>query len=824
MLDKASLMSLRPGGMDLGGLTLGPNLGNKANKDNNNKAGNKDGNNKVSSPFAGLALGAKGNVKGGSGNKGGKGKKGKQIDFDLADGGLTSGALGAFAGAGSRGKRGGGGRYEGGGSLAPVAVEDQEGRVIGGKVFGEARVGPIVKFGRAELLQYAEHFTALPSDLEGTSFEVVLQPGDTESREAQIAAMHSKRDEDAGGSAGEADQWRQPAPTGAKPGAGGSSQGAQGSWSQGKQGQGAKAADSAGRQGARPAASAAASHGRVAPGAGTKDSSKIVKASDVGLKAWAPARAASDSERILRQVRGLLNKLTPENFEKLFTKLVESITTAEVLAGSITMLFEKAVAEPMFCSLNAELCLRLSKELPEFPPSGGDTKPMTFRRVLLNTCQEEFEGSLQGLSNEDAEDKDDENSKAKRRMLGNVKLIGNLFTRGVINQKIVLVCVQQLLGGELGVHENCIECACEILSLCAKLLGETPKAVPLVEQYFSKLAELAASPDLSSRVRFIIKDVQELRRANYVPRKEAVTAKTISEIHAEAQAELGIAVMPDSLAKSFAPLSGMVTKEDLVQELLPALRGGDEGWDISGKQQESNYLDGKKTTFSALIGEAPPVPTRQKKTEQKEEDASTSKAPSTPEELEKRTKSTLVEYMSSADIAEAMLCIKEFNCDEGQAAKVVELVIAQLLDNVKENEKNLLLELLVALRTREAVSADALLNGLKAHTATLEDLAIDVPLAPQLIGESIGACVTGGAADLSLLKTILDGCEGCEVKRKFVLVVLLKMRQKGKDVKAELAEHGLDLAVALKADELDPPDLPTVEDFLAKKGLSSLLA
>ena len=56
-------MSLRPGGMDLGGLTLGPNLGNKANKDNNNKADNE-----VSSPFAGLALGAKGNVKRGSGN------------------------------------------------------------------------------------------------------------------------------------------------------------------------------------------------------------------------------------------------------------------------------------------------------------------------------------------------------------------------------------------------------------------------------------------------------------------------------------------------------------------------------------------------------------------------------------------------------------------------------------------------------------------------------------------------------------------------------------------------------------------------------------
>ena len=70
--------------------------------------------------------------------------------------------------------------------------------------------------------------------------------------------------------------------------------------------------------------------------------------------------------------------------------------------------------------------------------------------------------------------------------------IGHLFTRKVINQKIVLVCVQQLLSGNIqgtagtSVHENCIECACELLSLTAKLLGETPKAVPLVESYFSK--------------------------------------------------------------------------------------------------------------------------------------------------------------------------------------------------------------------------------------------------------------------------------------------------------------------------------------------------
>ena len=35
----------------------------------------------------------------------------------------------------------------------------------------------------------------------------------------------------------------------------------------------------------------------------------------------------------------------------------------------------------------------LMQQLPEFPPPEGERRPMSFRRVLLNTCQEEFEGA-----------------------------------------------------------------------------------------------------------------------------------------------------------------------------------------------------------------------------------------------------------------------------------------------------------------------------------------------------------------------------------------------------------------------------------------------
>jgi translation initiation factor 4G len=42
--------------------------------------------------------------------------------------------------------------------------------------------------------------------------------------------------------------------------------------------------------------------------------------------------------------------------------------------------------------------VKLSKALPEFKQEGED-KPVTFRRVLLNTCQEEFEAA-EDLRNE----------------------------------------------------------------------------------------------------------------------------------------------------------------------------------------------------------------------------------------------------------------------------------------------------------------------------------------------------------------------------------------------------------------------------------------
>lgn len=65
-----------------------------------------------------------------------------------------------------------------------------------------------------------------------------------------------------------------------------------------------------------------------------------------------------------KSVKGTLNKLTPEKFERLLQQLVDVVTSAEILHVTISLVFESAVAQPTFVAMYADLCDRLSKVCP----------------------------------------------------------------------------------------------------------------------------------------------------------------------------------------------------------------------------------------------------------------------------------------------------------------------------------------------------------------------------------------------------------------------------------------------------------------------------
>ncbi|XP_048581681.1 eukaryotic translation initiation factor 4 gamma 1-like isoform X2 [Nematostella vectensis] len=256
----------------------------------------------------------------------------------------------------------------------------------------------------------------------------------------------------------------------------------------------------------------------------------------------------SKTEEVMRKFRGILNKLTPQKFKKLTEQVMElEIDTSEKLEGIIDIIFEKAISEPGFSVAYANLCRCL---LPIKVSAGN--KELVFRTILLNKCQKEFEKEKtdenrihekidqlvnEGLSEEDYKIKkaelEEEEMFGKRRTLGNIRFIGELFKLKILTENIMHTCVMKLIKS---MDEESLECFCKLLSTIGKDLDHEV-AKPRMDQYFSQMDKIIASKKTSSRVRFMLQDLRDLRLSNWVPRRDDNNPKTIDQIHKEAADE-----------------------------------------------------------------------------------------------------------------------------------------------------------------------------------------------------------------------------------------------------------------------------------------------
>ena len=143
--------------------------------------------------------------------------------------------------------------------------------------------------------------------------------------------------------------------------------------------------------------------------------------------------------KFLRQVKAILNKVTPQTYEKLLVKLDElELNSAERLEGMISTIFAKAVEERTFCSLYAKLCRHFQHKQVTVPNEDGQMIKHFFRQMLLSRCQKEFESDYrqeidydnreievnaiadEKARKEAAEQLQEDLMKAKRKKLGNI--------------------------------------------------------------------------------------------------------------------------------------------------------------------------------------------------------------------------------------------------------------------------------------------------------------------------------------------------------------------------------------------------------------------
>jgi translation initiation factor 4G len=282
----------------------------------------------------------------------------------------------------------------------------------------------------------------------------------------------------------------------------------------------------------------------------------------VGNKAAASATATGhmDPETVQRKVKAALNKMTPENFDRISEQILtiasqsKDETDGRTLRQVIQLTFEKATDEAHWASMYAKFCKKMLETMnPEIKDerikdrngnvvSGGNL----FRKYLLNRCQEEFE---RGWSTNIPEPEEKEGGKpgeaamlseeyyiaaaAKRRGLGLVQFIGELYKLGMLTERIMLECVHKLVDYKGVPDEAEIESLSKLLRTVGGNLDMSEKGRPMMDVYFGRIQQMLDMPELPSRMKFMLMDVLDLRKANWVSKETNKGPKTLEEVRAE---------------------------------------------------------------------------------------------------------------------------------------------------------------------------------------------------------------------------------------------------------------------------------------------------
>jgi len=305
----------------------------------------------------------------------------------------------------------------------------------------------------------------------------------------------------------------------------------------------------------------------------------------------ARAGPTETDEVIVRGMKSILNKLTLEKFDALYEKLINcGIRSDAHIKLLVHEVFEKACLQHQFVDMYADLCMRLEKWL-NIAQIGTDSNE--FRRILLNQCQESFEASIAPSTDENSFEDEEQRLEAamrhKQRVLGNIRFIAALLVRGMLAGRVLLSVAQTLL------KDPSAPDALESLAVFLTNVGaqfddkEWPHHA-LLCSIFKQVEDLAKSKEVAPRLRFLLKDVLDLRKTKWNDNKQAtkknegpMTLKEVQrQIFAEEKAQMQASQTPKS-KKS----------QDLKQTMpkfSPAAQKGSPKTNQSEKKQKSDDL------------------------------------------------------------------------------------------------------------------------------------------------------------------------------------------------------------------------------------------
>ena len=473
----------------------------------------------------------------------------------------------------------------------------------------------------------------------------------------------------------------------------------------------------------------------------------------------------------------------------------------------------------------ADLCVQLCASMPDVHED-GNPQPVSFKMVLLERCSEalmevadeeedddeeqeaEGEGAAggSGLGEMSEEDKEEKRIKSHKQMLGTMTVFAELYKKRLVTDEMMLITLEALLsvdededdeeeageGDELP-DERDIEAVCVLVTTMGQAMERnSPKGKEELELHFKTIATLSVDTRLPPRMRFMLKDLIDLRKNRWVARqKKVVDPKSLDAIKREAeQSERGRmqkshSAWPGSSRMRRTTSSGSATPSpsttpNTTPTFGASFKGADAGgWHTQGKRSKSPPRGGSgdfrqaggSNTFKRSQSEG----SQFKKPEDKTRSAQ-GKPPRPPgagssppgpggsedkkeskKEKKRKAEGVILEYLSIRDHEEAREGLKEIG-DASFHAAFVALTLETCFEK-KEKEQAYLGQMLAELATKspEVLTAAHLESGFGRIFSMMEDLVMDYPKAGAILGALLGRLVAAGSLTLAVVHPLNRG-------------------------------------------------------------------
>ena len=281
-----------------------------------------------------------------------------------------------------------------------------------------------------------------------------------------------------------------------------------------------------------------------------------------------------DDEDLEKKIRSLLNKLSLELFDDITDELITLAnqskweTDANALKMTVRLTFAKATDEPHWSSMYAKFCQKLvstvdksiySEDYP-IPNANSENQYYTGTnlayRLLVTRCQSEYEKgwSTDLPVNEDGSPIEPELmsdeyyalAAQKRRGLGLVRFIGELYRLNLIKFRVIVGCIRILTtepekedkpkttksNEPYLPQEDTLETLNQFMLTVGQPLEEDVPSC--VEYAFQCIKSYIDNPAIGSRIKYKFLDLIDLRKARWMNADSKLAGpKTISQIHAE---------------------------------------------------------------------------------------------------------------------------------------------------------------------------------------------------------------------------------------------------------------------------------------------------